>query len=561
MFSGKINAIRMVLIIGLAIICAAGVFYAGVSLKSLQNTFLRGNQRTQDEYYLQNPGNPVHETEDARGSSAHAAYFYAVEFLAAKAAENQARGLSPVPDDAFRRGLLFTVQELPLRSIDRFFVEQGRMQLEELFNDSGFIAYLETMDLTLSREFYEDAEFVFFDFLNSENRRIGSMGIQKIAGGIYLFDDEYVSLGSIQSFGPISGGISTGTALDLNTLPAGPYERGRNHTVLISGANQGLTDTLILAIANADTQTIDLVSLPRDLFYRDRKINEIYYRYGPRQLVREMENLTGFDIDNYIIIDMYAFIDVINILGGIEITLNAPLVDPTYRIRDNGNWSTLFYPAGTHHLNGIEALRVARSRHFIMDFGRSRHQQLILAAIFDKLTGFGVSDIGRVYELAMVFFQYVETDYTPQDILRNIPRFRSARIQNQTVIDTGNILYSSYSNLLRMGLEIDEVDEDFNLGQYILLPINDDWSLIHRFIRSIIEGVDASVLISQPPEDEDKPDDPEDMPENIITENIIDNMDTEIIYADQEEPEPDTDNEDESIPDDVTHEDFEQPES
>ena len=476
----------IILTVVLLLVAAAGVIYIVISSRAPQNTLEAENRITYEEE-LQNSG------QDARSSQEHLAYFYAVEFLAEHAAENEgtSSGLLPLPDG---------VQEMPMRSLDNFFLEQGKKQLEELFNDSGFIAYLKTKNLVLSREPYENVNFVFYDFLTLSSKRIGSLGIQKRLGEIYLFDDDYVSLGGIQTFGLKSMNVPAGETFDLGMLSAGPYERGRSHTVLIVGVNQQLTDTLILAIANEDTQAIDLVSLPRDLFYRDLKINEIYYRYGARRLVREMENLTGFDIDNYVMIDMYAFIDVINILGGVEITLNDPLVDPTYRIRDNGHWSTLFYPAGTHHLNGIEALRVARSRHFIMDFGRSRNQQLILKAIINKMTSLGVTDIGRVYELAMVFLRYVETDYTPQDLLRYILRFRSARVRSQTVFNARDILYPTYTNLLGTGLSEDEVDKDFNLGQYILLPLNGDWSLIHRFIRLAI-GDAAVVETSNPIED------------------------------------------------------------
>ena len=452
--------ILVVFTLVLLLTAVAGVFYLGVTFRRMQNTQLQEIPISQEE---------EQEIEEVQISQNNVAFFHAVEFLIARAARNEA------------------AQETYQRKPDEFFIEQGKSELDELFNDSGFIAYLNTMNLVLSQESHENINFIFFDFLTLEGKRIGSIGIQKRVGGIYLFDEEYVSLGAIQSFGLGSRGISANLRLDTDTLPLGPHEGGKHHTVLIAGTDQRMTDTLMLAIINEDTQEIDLFSLPRDLFYNGRKVNEFFYHYGPRRLVEEMENMTGFSIDNYIIIDMYAFIDVINILGGIEITLNAPLVDPNYRVRDNGQWSTLFYAAGSHHLNGIEALRVARSRNMVSDFGRARHQQQILKAIIDKITSMGVSDIGRVAELAMVFLQYVETDYPPATLIRNVYRYRSAKVRSQTVFDTNNILYHTYANLWLMGLSQDEADEDFDMGQYILLPLNDDWYLIHRFIRLVIE--------------------------------------------------------------------------
>ncbi|MCL2007154.1 MAG: LCP family protein [Treponema sp.] len=497
-----------ILTVVLILIGLAGIYFTAASYRQIQNSLMQEIRETQAEidrlsrnftlmaeennelrrilrqpeiaYELQSNRRSSLDMDDMRGSNNRLAYFHAVEHLANLIENNEKSNESLLTPNR-------TVQRIDNSNLDDFLIEQNLGELEELFNDSGFVAYLRTMNLILSREPNEDSEFVFFDFFNLEGTRVGSIGIQKGAGGIYLLDEQYVPLGAIQTFGMGLGDNSPDSIPDFDMLPVGPSERGSSLNVLIVGTNQQLTDTLILAMAHEDTQTVDLISLPRDLFFGGRKINEYYYNYGPRRLVREMEAMTGFDIDHYIIIDMYAFIDVIDILGGVEITLNAPLVDPTYRVRDGGQWSTLFYPAGTHQLNGIEALRVSRSRHFISDFGRSRHQQLILSSIIDQVTALGISDIRRVHELAMVFMRYVETDFTPADIVRNIVRFRSISVENRAVFDTNTILYATYANLLRQGLRADQVDESFNLGQYILLPINDDWSLIHRFILSAIQ--------------------------------------------------------------------------
>jgi hypothetical protein len=42
-----------------------------------------------------------------------------------------------------------------------------------------------------------------------------------------------------------------------------------------------------------------------------------------------------------------------------------------------------------------------------------------------------------------------------------------------------------------MNLSEEEVDAGFDKGAYILLPKNDDWNLVRRFIRYTIEGGDA----------------------------------------------------------------------
>ncbi|MDR1178882.1 MAG: LCP family protein [Spirochaetales bacterium] len=405
---------------------------------------------------------------------------------------------------SFRGALSGALENLDLRRADEILIAQARQELEELFEDQGFTAYLGTKNLILDRTPNEDEEYIYYDFHTNDGKRAGSLGIQKRVGEIYLFDEDYVSLGSLKTIGLKNNSegakkkqADTERFSSLPGLPDGSAAVAASegaipgsviHTILIAGSHERMTDTLILANIHEEKNTIDLISLPRDLFYRNRKINGIYYRYGAPRLVEELSGLTGLDINEYVVIDMFAFIDAINILGGIDITLNEALVDPTYRVRDNGRWSTLFYSAGTHHLNGVEALRVVRSRHFTSDFGRSRRQQNILASIKDKMTSLGVSDVGKVYELVRILTKYVDTNLSTYQMVNYFINYKSAKIRSQTVLDTDNVLTHSYTNLRHLNLKEEEVDETFDKGAYILLPLNEDWMLLRRFIRSILEG-------------------------------------------------------------------------
>ena len=457
----------------LLVIITAGV-YLFFLYRELQRTPLR------DAY--QNPEIIYEEEEEIRISDSLISYFYAVEYLLT----NYAYSGSSSDDTQFR-----VLQKMDPEGITDLSSLPVYLEFMELFNDPGFMAYLNSVKLVLVQEPLEDFDFAYFDFITFTGIRIGSIGLQKLAGRAYLFDREYISLGAVQTLEMRSSGSAFYLPPDFSSFLPDPFDVKSNHVVLLVGTDMRLTDTLILAILNEDDQSADLFSLPRDLFYNNLKINEYYNRYGAETLVRVVGEITGFEIDNYIIIDMYAFIDVINILGGITINLESPIVDPTYRVRDNGVWSTIFYPAGTHHLYGIEALRVARSRHFISDFGRAYHQQLILSAIINQVGSLGIFDLGRVHELAMMFLRYVETDYSPIEILRNIMRFSSLSVRSQNVLSTANVLFFTYSNLRYLGLDINEVEPDFYLGAYILLPAGENWSLIHNFIRYSTEGITA----------------------------------------------------------------------
>ena len=250
--------------------------------------------------------------------------------------------------------------------------------------------------------------------------------------------------------------------------------------------NQRNTDTLILANLDLNMNQATLISLPRDLFYQRTKINSIYRRFGPNVLVSTLSEMTGLRIDKYVMVDMYAFAELVNILGGIDVELTEPLVDPTYRVRDeNCRWSTLYYPAGVHHVNGVQALRIARARHYTPVFSRDMRQQQILKAVKNRLMSIGLSDINRLSRIIKLGFKYVETDISWLEAFSLYRNCQDITI-NQAVLSTDNVLYATYTNLLATGLEEDQVAEDFDKGAWIVVPLDNDWKVVKKFIEEKI---------------------------------------------------------------------------
>lgn len=252
--------------------------------------------------------------------------------------------------------------------------------------------------------------------------------------------------------------------------------------------HEGITDTLILAQIDLQNHLIALVSIPRDLFYHGRKINTLYLTSGIDRLLSVISAITGVSVKKYVAIDMYAFIDVVNILGGIDIELTEDLVDPTYRIKQNGEWTTLFYPAGKYHFNGLETLRIARSRHFTSDFGRSERQQKIVEALMHKMGTLSLTDMGTLYQLISAVLPYVDTNLSPLEILGYITQGTNFKISGTLVLNTDNILYHNYTNLRALGIKEEEAEETFDKGAYILLPLEDDWELLKEYIQTFFES-------------------------------------------------------------------------
>jgi len=65
----------------------------------------------------------------------------------------------------------------------------------------------------------------------------------------------------------------------------------------VAGKHGALVDAMIVANIDPLKRRVNLVSVPRDLFYNNRKINEIYSLYGMEELKRTLAFITGYHID------------------------------------------------------------------------------------------------------------------------------------------------------------------------------------------------------------------------------------------------------------------------
>ncbi|MBI5753871.1 LCP family protein [Candidatus Peregrinibacteria bacterium] len=255
-------------------------------------------------------------------------------------------------------------------------------------------------------------------------------------------------------------------------------------------------DTIIVAHIDDRKREVRMISIPRDLFYNGRKINYLAFAYGMPELANAISKISGYQLDKYISIDMYAFIDVIDLIGGLDVHLDNALIDPTYKVEDNGVVSTLHYEPGNYHFNGKQALRVARSRHTSSDFDRAQRQQLILKAIQRKAQNFGFGDSVTIYEIIKTILSKVETDVSFDDAISYFFRYQNYKIVSNDVISSEDILYvPPYITEEECNKSIEEAkanskqkpDCENDNHAYALLPKDDNWNIIKWYFRQKFE--------------------------------------------------------------------------
>ena len=186
----------------------------------------------------------------------------------------------------------------------------------------------------------------------------------------------------------------------LNVLVMGSDSRdcdGCNIDNLTGGGQR--SDTTILLHLSADRKRAYGISIPRDSMV-DRPDctaedgstipgadyvmwNEAFGLGGPACTFQQFEQLTGVHLDHFVVVDFEGFQGMVDAIGGVEVCIPEPIVDPAHGIN---------IEAGTRKLEGKEALNYVRERYVIgngSDIGRMKRQQAFIASMAHQVVTAG----------------------------------------------------------------------------------------------------------------------------------------------------------------------------
>lgn len=163
------------------------------------------------------------------------------------------------------------------------------------------------------------------------------------------------------------------------------------------------TDTMVLARITAPPRSqtslsggdderstkpnIAMISLPRDskVFLteggRTGKINSAFAYGGAERAKAVVERLTGIPVDYTAVINLHGVADVVDALGGVDLTIDTPM-----HYKDRTGHLDINFEPGQQRLDGQKAVEYLRFRHDSLgDIGRIRRQQTLLTAFAKKL--------------------------------------------------------------------------------------------------------------------------------------------------------------------------------
>lgn len=275
------------------------------------------------------------------------------------------------------------------------------------------------------------------------------------------------------------------------------------------GHNGGeLTDSIMLVSLNTKDKTAFVVSIPRDLWVEIpdegySKINSAYV-YGKQDkfsesgypsggmglLEKTVEQSFDVDINYYALVNYTALRDAVNAVGGIDVTIKSS--DPRGLYDPSRDWTSRTYAPlvklsnGTHHLNGQQALNLARARgdsyasygYAQSDFTRTANQRLMLAALKEKAISAGVvTNPIKLGSLMDALGNNVQTDFLTSEVRRLVNIVQDIPGDSITSVSLndadGKNLLASYRT--------------FN-GQSALIPAAgiDDYTDIQEYLDSLL---------------------------------------------------------------------------
>lgn len=180
-------------------------------------------------------------------------------------------------------------------------------------------------------------------------------------------------------------------------------------------ARNGRADAIHLVVVDQAREHVSIISFPRDSYVPVRgmgttKINAMLTR-GPENAVGTVEDLTGIDIDDYVLTGFAAVIAGVDEFGGVEVDVEQRLYDPS-------GSSTDLQP-GVQKLVGWQTLAYSRDRHSRPngDIGRSTAQSKVLRAMHEKLVAEDPSP-ARVVDYVSMFRRHTETSIPTDRLFR-----------------------------------------------------------------------------------------------------------------------------------------------
>lgn len=234
----------------------------------------------------------------------------------------------------------------------------------------------------------------------------------------------------------------------------------------LQGTDLGRTDTIILVSVDPLMPTVKMLSIPRDLWVPisvpgvgENRINTAHFYAeanqpgsGPAAALQTVVQNFGVQVPYYVRVRFDAVLDIVNALGGVTVTLPSEM----------GGLS-----AGTHTLDGTQALAFVRDRKGTDDFFRMAQAQVMVKAIARQM----ISPLSWVHLPAVASAVVASVD-------TNLPAWLWPRLSVA-------FMRAALTNTIQSAAIQREMTTPYitSGGANVLLP---KWDLINPYVKSFL---------------------------------------------------------------------------
>ncbi|MFH6656076.1 LCP family glycopolymer transferase CpsA [Streptococcus suis] len=223
------------------------------------------------------------------------------------------------------------------------------------------------------------------------------------------------------------------------------------------------SDVNIIMTVNRATHKILLTTTPRDSYVAIADGGQNQYDklthagiYGVNASVHTLENLYGIDISNYIRLNFTSFLQLIDLVGGIDVENTQEFTSGGYN-----------FPVGTVHLDAEQALIFVRERYSLAngDNDRGQNQEKVIAALIKKLSS--PDNLANYQAILTDLEGSIQTDLSLETIMglvnTQLESGTQFTVESQALTGTGRSDLSSYampgSQLYMMEINQDSLEQ------------------------------------------------------------------------------------------------------
>ena len=316
----------------------------------------------------------------------------------------------------------------------------------KLDKNNKIIKYESTMELLHALKNNEvDAAWFSRNYIDMFYSVEGFENIEEETKVLYTINKEYIS-----------------TEEDIKSATASFTKPVSMLLIGVDSSQDGVTsgyngDVLLLATFNPETLRVTLTSIPRDMYLKTacsngkyRRINTTTWGSSSTCAVQTVENLFDVDIDYYAKINFKGVVKLVNAVGGIDVDVDYSICEQNSS-RKWGN-KTVFVEAGKQHLNGEQALALARNRHKPNDgskvgknmakycptytkgnrndYTRGKNQMKVILGVANA--GTKIKDPNKIVKILDTIKSNFQTNVTSKDLLNMYNLAKSMVISDNT---------------------------------------------------------------------------------------------------------------------------------